>query len=269
MAASIVSFKDFELLQYNDSRHPMDGIPDRLQVNYTSSWTYCGPLLSLSETELPLTLRTWKNASIKGSLIPKLFDFLSFTHDLLSKENLSHYWLTIRATKATHDYDTPRWHVDEDFFSRDNYVTTGQTQWKLVTTLLGPGTLFIEDGATARAVQMEIKTRSQKEAPYHPCVSIHCKACSETSAVVRTRSAFTFQHYNTVQAEVGQACFLRIGMERGAVHSEPPMSRGDRIFVNIVPGKESELRDLMAKWGMEFPRTWSVGLPIHIPTEDH
>jgi hypothetical protein len=32
--------------------------------------------------------------------------------------------------------------------------------------------------------------------------------------------------------------------------------------VNIVPGTEFELRELMAKYGMEFPRSWSFGMPM-------
>lgn len=45
------------------------------------------------------------------------------------------------------------------------------------------------------------------------------------------------------------------------MHSEP-RSNGDRIFVNVVPGLEEDLRCLMSKWGMEYPRAWCVGLPF-------
>jgi hypothetical protein len=40
------------------------------------------------------------------------------------------------------------------------------------------------------------------------------------------------------------------------------MSHGDRIFVNVVPGHEADLKCLMAKWGMEYPRAWCVGFPF-------
>lgn len=57
----------------------------------------------------------------------------------------------------------------------------------------------------------------------------------------------------------GQAVFLRVGQETGAVHSEPDLSQGgDRVFVNLVPGGEGELKGLMGRWGMEFPREWVV-----------
>lgn len=66
---------------------------------------------------------------------------------------------------------------------------------------------------------------------------------------------------DVVQARRGECAFFRVGEEDGAVHSEP-MSHGDRIFVNVVPGCEGDLRGLMGKWGMEYPRAWCVGLPF-------
>jgi hypothetical protein len=35
----------------------------------------------------------------------------------------------------------------------------------------------------------------------------------------------------------------------------------NRVFVNVVPGSEEQLRKLIGRWGMEFPRSWCVGLP--------
>jgi hypothetical protein len=54
--------------------------------------------------------------------------------------------------------------------------------------------------------------------------------------------------------------YFRLGDEEGAVHSEPKRDFG-HIFVNVVPGSEEQLRKLMGRWGMEFPRSWCVGLP--------
>lgn len=51
-----------------------------------------------------------------------------------------------------------------------------------------------------------------------------------------------------------------IAMVSRAMHSEPVMSGGDRIFVHVVPGREGELRRLVEGWGMEFPRDWSQGV---------
>lgn len=78
---------------------------------------------------------------------------------------------------------------------------------------------------------------------------------------MRVRLAEELKGYEVVQAQPGQCAFFRVGEKEGAVHSEPAAS-GDRIFVNVVPGVEADLRCLMAKWGMVFPRAWCVGLPF-------
>lgn len=65
-----------------------------------------------------------------------------------------------------------------------------------------------------------------------------------------------------VQSKDGECCFFKVGDGVGAVHSEPRMDGGERVFVNIVPGREEELREIMGKWGMEeWPRAWCLGVP--------
>lgn len=64
-----------------------------------------------------------------------------------------------------------------------------------------------------------------------------------------------------VQPRWGEMVFFRLGGREGAVHSEPRIDC-DRVFVNVVPGTEEELRGLMGRWGMEFPRSWSLGVPM-------
>lgn len=80
---------------------------------------------------------------------------------------------------------------------------------------------------------------------------------------VRTTLAAELASCEMVQARTGECVFFRVGEEVGAVHSEP-VSHGDRIFVNVVPGREGDLRRLMGKWGMEYPRAWCVGLPFQV-----
>jgi len=68
-------------------------------------------------------------------------------------------------------------------------------------------------------------------------------------------------HDGIVQTRSGECVLFRVGEDKDAVHSEPE-SHGDRIFVNVGPGHEAGLQSLMAKWGMEYPRAWRVGLPF-------
>ncbi|KAJ5199216.1 hypothetical protein N7472_004420 [Penicillium cf. griseofulvum] len=296
---------------------------DPITVNTSSSWTYCGPLLTLEACNLPSSFNTWAEATINGSILPPLFSFLLYVHDFLTKNNQSHYWLTIRASKGSDEFDTPRWHTDDLFFSpyqppikharreslfspitnllksawagptikhqsptpfspfkpqtehheHPSTTPTAQipsisptpTNWKLTTTLLGPGTLFISPTTNhqARAIQQTTKTAARAADPDHICASVRCVGCAMAADSVRARLAVELGGHGVVQASAGECVFFRVGEDKGAVHSEP-RSHGDRIFVNVVPGHEADLRALMAKWGMEYPRAWCVGLPLVI-----
>jgi hypothetical protein len=244
--------------------------PDLL-VTHNAFWSYCGPLITTNE-DIPPSFHEWTSAVLSSSLLPRLMPFLEFVNQVLAEHELDHYWLTIRATKATSEFDKPRWHTDDMFFSArgggirrmpqeeddDGDRTLDlQTDWKLCTTLLGPPTLFIpaERQAEARKTQ---RSTMKGLATYHQCTSIRCIACASTSEAVRERLATELEPMGVVQAPSGECAFFRIGQQKGAVHSEPCMNAGDRIFVNVVPGKKDELGNLMTKWGMSFPRSWWI-----------
>ncbi|GAP83710.2 hypothetical protein SAMD00023353_0501030 [Rosellinia necatrix] len=243
--------------------------PD-LHVAHNTYWSYCGPLL-VDSKNLPANFHEWALATLSGSLLPRLMPFLRFANGVLKEHGLDHYWLTIRATKATSEFDKPRWHTDNTFFApggggfrvmqrqSEGSGTLGwQTDWKVCTALLGPPTMFIpsEHQAEARRTQRATKRALETE---HDCNSIRCIACAATSDAVREQLAVELEPMGVAQAAPGECAFFGLGHENGAMHSEPCMSGGDRIFVNIVPGKENELKSLVAKWGMEsFPRSWWI-----------
>ncbi|PGH29869.1 hypothetical protein GX50_07388 [[Emmonsia] crescens] len=235
-----------------------------ISLKLSSSWTYCGPLLTLPNQRLPSSFSTWSEQTVNGSILPALTQFLSFVNEFLLKNNLSHYWLTIKASTGTDEFDMPRWHTDDLFYSRagvDPITKVRETKWKLATALLGPGTLFLTSPARARAVHNQIKQSVREETKEHLCPPVRCVGCATAAESVRVRLAEEFRDHGYVQAKPGECTFFRVGDDEGAVHSEPPC-HGDRIFVNVVPGREEELRELMRKWGMQFPRAWCLDLPL-------
>lgn len=305
------SLPDFEVLSYPTQRGESGDfesapLENSISLNTASSWTYCGPLLTLDSNHLPSSFHTWAEATVNGPFMDPLLSFLAFVHEFLKANNISNYWLTIRASTGSEDFDIPRWHTDDLFFSpapgmrsrqrrsllsplysRDRMsqrpgtslrrhkhlntteriqvisTTLNPTNWKLTTTLLGPGTLFISQkkSSSARAIQRAAKRSARAANTHHVCLSVRCVGCAMASESVRTRLAVELGHHGIVQARPGECVFFRVGEDEGAVHSEP-MSHGDRIFVNVVPGHEADLKCLMAKWGMEYPRAWCVGLPF-------
>lgn len=313
------SLPDFEILPYPArSLNPHDDQAalsqnEPLTLYTSSSWTYCGPLLALDSDQLPSSFHTWATATVNGPLLTPLFSFLAFAHEFLLANDMSHYWLTIRASQSTHDFDIPRWHTDDLFFSprprsrrpirfpnigktysrharnesntkSKKELTSDQpnipgaqiqttsptpTNWKLTTTLLGPGTLFIaqETSPQARTIQRNAKSAVRATNHDHICLSVRCIGCAMAAESVRTKLAAEFGGYEIVQARQGECVFFRVGEGEGAVHSEPVLHE-DRIFINLVPGTEDDLKRLMGKWGMEYPRAWCVGLPFQMDEVD-
>lgn len=258
------------------------------RVKHDASWSYSGPLLKPDAAALPANLHEWNAAALTDSLLPRLLPFLEFVNAFLASSGLDHYWLTIRATTPTPEYDQARWHTDDMFFARDSRVkrTTRPpppsspsslfsssspsppaldlaTDWKLCTVLLGPPTLFIpvRHQAAARAREQRARRRAAALGE-HPCTSLRCEGCASGAAAVRRELAAGLARFGAARAAAGQCVFFRIGPDRGAVHSEPPMGAapaaapGGRVFVNVVPGRRDELAALTRRWGMEFPRAW-------------
>ncbi len=134
--------------------------------------------------------------------------------------------------------------------------------WKLATTLVGSGTLFLLKGEKARAVQRKTRRLMRKTIMAdHQCRVVRFLGCAGMQEVVRQCRAEDLSSYKVVQPGVDECSFFRVGDEHGAMQSEPPIP-SDRVFVNVVPGTELELKKLMGKCGMSFPRSWSLGIPL-------
>jgi hypothetical protein len=254
---------------------PSSAVPSTassLMLKSTSSWTYCGPLLPSDNLALPPSLHSWASITVLDSseLLRRLIPVIVFLRRLLPEAGIRHYWLTIRATKPTHEYDTPRWHVDDEFFNPDfgrlmrddqTEVSCGKNKegWKLATTLLGPPTLFLKDNDSALVMMRSTKAQRRKT-HQHECTSIRCLGCSTYADSVRSSLATSLEGHAIASPESGELAFFRLGDEEGAVHSEPKCDV-DRIFINVVPGTTEELGGLMKRWGMQFPRAWCLGVP--------
>ncbi|KAK8070494.1 hypothetical protein PG997_010697 [Apiospora hydei] len=99
-----------------------------LRVRREAYWSYCGPLLDTATgadagAQLPASLHEWRAAALAGTgpaFLDRLLPFLDFVNGFVAENGLSHYWLTIRATEPTAEYDRPRWHTDDMFFDRSD-----------------------------------------------------------------------------------------------------------------------------------------------------
>lgn len=256
----------------NTSRSTSQTPNNVLTINHTASWTYCGPTLDAEASALPRTFHQWVAVTMSDpdSFYDRLVPLLTFLKSFLAEAGVENYWLTIRASRPTHEYDTRRWHVDDDFFEADfgwlirdegDAAEQGKARrgWKLAATILGPCTLFSTNNESA--LHTLCKTKALERTTHqHDCTSIPCLGCSTYTDSVRHSLAESLSNHETSSPGPGEIAFFRLGDSEGAVHSEPKCDV-DRVFVNVVPGSEQQLRTLMERWGMEFPRAWCVGLP--------
>jgi hypothetical protein len=163
--------------------------------------------------------------------------------------------------------------------------------WKVATALIGPGTLFLKDSKRGielqKSIEKDLKLEQKKRGHYavdeeHVCRTLRCLGCAEMADIVRVKLAEAVERagLEVMQMRTGEVSIFRAdgvsggGGERegnagcAAMHSEPPMGEGDRIFVHVVPGTEGEVRRLIEGWGMEFPRDWSVGVLVNWGDEE-
>ncbi|KAK4203468.1 hypothetical protein QBC40DRAFT_274828 [Triangularia verruculosa] len=268
----LIPDKDFDFITYPGA--PED--PPRFELKASSTWMYCGPLLHLDGIDAPKKLdglqddafNSWKEYTLTQDtqhlLLPRLVPFLKAVEEYLVEHGFHHYWLAIRASKPNHEFDVTRWHTDENFY---NPSLSSQTRgmWKLCTTLQGPGTLFAVDGDHARELLNGAKARGEerlRKDPTHVCVLVGCGNCGRTTCEIREEMRDGLADKEVRQSIANkEMVFFRVGALEGAVHSEPPID-SDRIFINVIPGEPAQLMELTERWGMKYPRSWSLGVPL-------
>lgn len=289
MPISLSSSADFEIFKYAPSRPP--SAPEKShtepRILTASTWTHVGG--PLDPDALPPSYHTWSRGTFEsGDILALLVPFLAFLHKFMKDTHMTHYCLSIRAQKANSDFETPRWHVDRRFFDADSPENGAQqnvkrqerevkrkpSNWKIATALIGPGTLFLRDGRRGRQLQKEIEARKSSEKrkkghfavdEKHVCTSFRCLGCADMAESVRMDLAKAAEGMEIVQAKSGELVVFKVDGYNSldgepAMHSEPDMSDGDRLFVHVVPGREEELKRLVEGWGMEFPKDWCIGV---------
>lgn len=131
-------------------------------------------------------------------------------------------WITLRASTATANFDTPRWHRDGYFYDLD--LATPDEQYKVVMAFKGPPTLFynLPDGMRN---EFNLLSMSDKRDALSQLLNIN----------------------QSVSAKPYHGAVFIVGADYAAVHSEPPIHE-DRLFLSILPGSEKQIRELYNRW---------------------
>ncbi len=131
-------------------------------------------------------------------------------------------WVGLRAFTPTQAFDIPRWHMDGYYYSPSK---TPSFQYKFVTTLIGPSTLFYPLPRSSEHLRRVV----WKNIPDRQFTAEFCQALVPISL-----------------KEGEGAFFIAAQFRHAALHSEPPIHR-DRLFLSIISCNEQELAELKVK----------------------
>jgi hypothetical protein len=153
-----------------------------------------------------------------------------------------HAWVSIRATKPTHEYDTARWHTDGNFFMDPRSLARQQSNF--ITALKGAGTLMIDPHPSKEVLDkiqklwqnlyLEFKDELKKRNPAN-----YFK--KQNSQEFRKEFEKILADEQKKQLTNDEGLVFMVGnLETALVHSEPPKHE-DRIFLKILPGYSYEI----------------------------
>ena len=178
-------------------------------------------------------------AHVKGDVATPFRSFLSsFRENHLVPTEHTAFWFRISIKlKSTKPYDIPEWHQDGSTWD------TGPEDmpYKVGTVLLGDPTLFLEPKE-----EYPLMLRQSYERVWNPSYS------KEKDDMERLWRAEQFKKAKVLYGKPGELIRWVIASEKFAVvHSEPPV-HGPRIFVEVQPGTEAQIRELCRRWGRVF-----------------
>lgn len=144
-------------------------------------------------------------------------------------------WFIIRMTKPTDEYTkVPRWHRDGRMYTAN---TEREVNSKYATTLLGNPTKIMGDSLFVKTVLDE------ENATTMPNFEGDGKAYWAAEDEKRARITERLMEQPLIKVPGGSVIKFSWGQVDSPVHSEPDMS-GDRVFVSILYGSESEMKDV-------------------------
>lgn len=202
-----------------------------------NSFNYYGNIDDLDDIELNEFINNVgnnENIDIFNNIIHKL------GNNVTKAYNTKFCWLTIRITIPTTDYDIPRWHIDGNFFTDSN-----NNQAKFISSLKGPGTLFIKNRKSKKINNIYEEDSKQNLEEYKKLNIFSYNEEIENNS--RKRLAIKYKDIKQYQLKTREGLiFLNLKTmsdlkkNPGLLHSEPKKDV-TRIFISILPGTEENI----------------------------
>jgi len=209
-----------------------------------SEFSYHGDISNLNNklNDFIKEINNNKPSNIFSNIIYKLLDNITRAY------NKKYFWILIRITLPSNEYDIPRWHKDHTFFTDCYKSGNYKNESKFVTVLKGPGTLFTDNSKInniydliekKETLEREKKRRLELEPNYDLIVNKYRKILVSK-----------LQNIKHNQLEPNKGLIFTVGSAKnddeeffdGLLHSEPKLD-SSRIFISILPGLKSEINN--------------------------
>lgn len=148
-------------------------------------------------------------------------ELVCLTKRVLKAEGYTNGVVMFRAFVPTDLFQTPRWHMDGNFFR-----PWGENPPKFVLTLKGPGTLFQPSNCN-RELLFNLEAPRQLDQD-------------------RQRVASRFPEQETIKTKTHQGVFFIVGNDYAAVHSEPDITE-ERIFISIMGATDEQIEEMLVR----------------------
>ncbi len=148
-----------------------------------------------------------------------------------SSSNSEAMWITIRVSRGHKQFPQhviPRWHRDGPMYKVD--PCSGLQSTKYVVTLLGADTRLLDDSSDIISDDILMDKSLSRD---------------DIASQLKCYPRVELKEHQIFQFICGEGC---------PVHSEPLID-SDRIFMSIVPGTESQIREFCGHWS----RKWTFG----------
>jgi hypothetical protein len=143
-------------------------------------------------------------------------------------------WVCVRASLPSDEFDTPRWHTDQKYFTADGRI------YKTIFTVKGPPTRF------ARVVDAREHKRIKEKYTRDFFLKLrnNPEAVKEEDLRMRRELMATVEELPSFGRE--RAVIYLVGDEEAKVHSVPVLSE-PRLFMQVLNGSHGQIDEWMQK----------------------
>ena len=232
------NFKTFDIAYSTDEEKAIES----LQVDIRKDYNHSGSIDTM--VGLPEYLK--KIGPNSNTTVNKIENIIKqLIQKCLLAYKKDYFWLSVRATIPTHEFDIPRWHKDGGFSGFEDVDVS-----KFVTVLKGPGTLAIKQNKEIDDIydEMIMKKRKLTRDLYEKALKAKkvLSVDEEMKINIDAYEKIRKELYNKLKKQIiTQSKYSQslVFYTKSTLHSEPKTDV-PRLFVSIMPGTKANIEGM-------------------------